>query len=904
MFNKTQVSTSVLLALSGLAATSAFAQAQLERVEVTGSSIKRIAAETSVPLTVISRDAIDRSGVSNVQELVDRLSSNNGSGLSLGQSIGDSAATGQSGASMRGLGRERTLVLVNGRRVTPYPFAGAGVDLNAIPLAAVQRIEILRDGASATYGSDAIGGVINFITRKDLQGGELSVSYEQPQEKAGKVTSIQGGGGFGDLTRDKFNVMGSFSYQKIDVIRASDRDFSLTGNRPDIGVVKSSGNSFPANAYLNNDDGNYVPRVAGFPTCAPPDSFKGGSNCRYDYSAKIDIVPASERFGGLARATAQLAPDHQLFAEFLYSKNEIILGSSQTPSSTSGRADYLYPAGGKFFPTAAVNAVSPGYKGDLIIAWRIVDGGQRITKVTNDMTRVVLGAEGTFAGWDYKAGLSKSKSKAKEDFVSGNFSDTGLVRVLKTGNVNPFGPNDAAGIALLKTAELSGNNRSSQTTIDAFDASMSRELFALAGGNAAMAVGIDVRKEKYLDGYSDIAGSGDIVGGSGTAGKVRGQRSTQGLFGELALPVLKGLEFTAALRADRFNATKGESRDGSFSTPDLSSTSPKLSFKWTPTNTMLVRGSLGKGFRAPGLNDLFSPAALTNSGGNFTDPYYNTLRTTTVGGVTRTGCQLSPNPNYCDTQLTVQNNSNTALKPEKSTTATLGLVFEPLADLSLGVDYFNIKVTNGIKSVTGDDILKDWFAKQTGPRASSSAYANRLILNSSGYLDYVKASLENVGSLKVQGFDLSAKYRMRSDVGTFTPAWDATLMNKASETNVVTGVVEDTLGKYRVGGPIIRFKQNYSLDWNTGAMGATLTYSRQSSYEDYDKASKVPHYDLWNLQGQYTGIKNLSIAVGVMNLLDKKPPSTVQEDYFQVGFDPTYAEIKGRSFYVRAGYKF
>ena len=894
MFKKTKLCTSVLIALSGLAATSAFAQQTLERVEITGSSIKRIDAETSVPVTVITRESIDKSGASNVQELVDRLSSNNGAGLSLGQSIGDSSATGQSGASLRGLGRERTLILLNGRRLSPYPFAGAGVDMNAIPLAAIERIEVLRDGASATYGSDAIGGVINFITRKDFRGGDLTVGLEVPSEKGGKVSSIQGGAGFGDLAKDKFNLLGTFSYQKYDVIRAADRAFSTTGNRPDIGVVKSSGNTFPANTYAA-DTGTYIPGVAGFPTCAPPDSFKGGRNCRYDYSAKIDIVPESKRLGGLLRATAQLAPDHILFGEFSYSKNEIILGSSQTPSSTTGRDDYLYPAGGKYYPTAAVNATRPGYTGDLVIAWRIVDGGQRLTKVTNDMTRALVGAEGTFVGWDYKAGLMQSKAKAKEDFITGNFSDTALVKALKTGNVNPFGPNDAAGLALLNGAQLSGNNRDSQTTTDGFDLSLSRELFAMGGGNAAIAFGVDLRKEKYLDGYSDIAGSGDIVGGSGNAGKVQGERKTQAFYGELNLPVIKDVEINAAVRSDRYTGTKGESRDGAFSSPNLSSTSPKLSIRWVPSKTLLLRASMGKGFRAPALNDLYAPSAGTNTGGNFTDPYYNTLR----------GCAAAPNPNYCDTQLTAVNNSNATLKPEKSKTATVGMVFEPIKDMSLGLDYFNIKVTNGIKRLTGDDILKDWFANQSGPTTSSSVYANRLILApGTGYLDYVNASLENVGSFKVSGFDFAAKYRIRSEFGSFTPGWDATLVTKSSETNVVTGDVEDTLGKYQVGGPVIRLKQNYSMDWDSGSWAAALTYFRQSSYEDYDKKTKVPHYDLWNLQGQYKGIKNAIITVGVLNLLDKKPPSTVQEDYFQVGFDPTYADVKGRSFYVRANYKF
>ncbi|WP_077035299.1 TonB-dependent receptor [Pelomonas sp. KK5] len=900
MFKRTQVCAGVLAVLGGMS-TAAIAQQQLERVEITGSSIKRIDAETSVPVTVITRDAIDKSGASNVQELVDRLSSNNGGGVSLAQSIGDASANGQSGASLRGLGRERTLVLLNGRRLSPYPFSGAGVDMNAIPLSAVDHVEVLRDGASATYGSDAIGGVINFITRKDMTGGNINVSYEKPQHKGGTVKSVGGGIGFGDLARDKVNVLGSFSYQKYDVIHASDRDFAQTGNRPDIGVVKTSGNTFPANATIPG--GAYIPGVAGFPNCAPPDSFNDGSssNCRYDYTHYVDIVPASKRLGAFTRATAQVAPDHQLFGEVVYSKNEILLGSSQTPSTTTGRAPYVYPAGGKYYPTAAVHAVDPTYNGDLRISWRIVDGGQRLTKVTNDMTRFMVGMEGTLAGWDYKTALSQTKANAREDFVSGNYSDTELVRVLKTGNVNPFGPNDAAGLALLHEAELSGNNRKSNTKNDAFDISASRELFAMSGGNAAVAFGLDLRRETYLDGYSDLAGSGDIVGGSGNAGKVSAKRQTQGLYAELNLPVIKTVELNAAVRTDRYTNTSGESRDGAFSSPNLSSTSPKFGLKWTPTKEILVRGSVGKGFRAPGLNDLYAPAAGTNTGGSFDDPFYNDINKTS----TKNGCAALPNTDHCNTQLTAINHSNANLKPEKSKTATLGFVFEPMKDLSLEIDYFSIKVTDGIKTLSGDDILKDWYKNQTGPTTSSSVFANRLVKDpATGYLDHVDASLENIGSFKAAGFDLAAKYRVRTAMGTFTPAWDATITTKSSETNVVSGVVEDTLGKYHLGGPVVRVKQNFILDWDGGSWGATVRYYRQSGYQDYDEVSHVKAYDLWNLQGQYKGVKNLILTVGVENLFDKKPSTSVQEDYFQVGYDPTYADVKGRSYYVRATYKF
>ena len=894
MFKRKSVNTAALLAL-GVIAAPAMAQQQLDRVEITGTSIKRIDAETALPVSVITRDNIDKSGASNVQELVDRLSYNNGGGIAMGQSIGDSSATGQTGASLRGLGRARTLVLLNGRRMPIYPFSGQGVDLNSIPLAAIERIEVLRDGASATYGSDAIGGVINFITRKDWRGGELSVGLETPHS-VGDVFSLSGGLGFGDLNKDKFNVLGTFNYQKYDPIRAKDRGYASTGNRPDLGIIKDSGNTFPANAVIPST-GQYVPLAANFPNCAPPDSFSypGATNCRYDYTHYIDLVPEQERYGALVKGTIAPSPDHTLFAEVAYSRNEIILGSSQTPSTTTGKPAYLDPGGGKWYPTAAVDAVQPGYRGPLRISWRMVDGGQRRDKVTNEVLRTVAGAEGTLAGFDYKAAFVYAEGKARDDYVSGIFSDTRLVQALATGLINPFGPNDAAGLAALKSAELSGNNRKSKTSNTGVDFTLSRELFNVGAGNAGIAFGGEFRKEKYHDGYSDIAGSGDIVGGSGNAGAVTGQRDVSGIFAEANFPVHKMLELNAAVRHDRYSGTKGESRDGSFSSPSLSSTSPKFSVRFTPMTGVLLRASAGKGFRAPALDNLYAPSAGTNTGSNYTDPFYEALR----------GCTAFPNTDHCSTQLTAVNNSNPNLKPEKSKTFTAGLVFELIKDTTVGIDYFDIKITNGIRALTGDDILKDWFKNQTGPTTSSSVFSSRLVRDPvTGYLDHVDASLENVGQARVKGFDLSARTRLRTEWGTFTPGWEGTILTKSTETNVISGDTVDNLGKYAVGGPVIRFKQTFSVDWDMGNWGVGARYFRQNGYQDYDEVSKVKHYDLADLQTTYKGVKNMIFTVGIRNLFDKKPPSTVQEDYFQVGFDPTYADVKGRTFYLRGTYRF
>ena len=894
MFKRKSINLAALLALGAAALPVAAQNTQLDRVEITGSSIKRIDAETSLPVSVISRDSINKSGASNVQELVDRLSYNNGGGLALGQSIGDGAANGQVGASLRGLGRGRTLVLLNGRRLPVYPFSGQGVDLNSIPLAAIERIEVLRDGASATYGSDAIGGVMNFITRKDFQGFDVSVGLEMPKT-VGDVFSLSGGGGIGDLAKDKWNILGTFNYQKYDPIRAKDRSYASTGNRPDIGVVKDSGNTFPANTFLATT-GAYVPGASNFPNCAPPDSYAGRSNCRYDYTHYIDLVPESDRYGALVKGTVAVNQDNTLFAEVAYSRNEIILGSSQTPSTTTGKDDYLYPAGGKYYPTAAVDAVSPGYRGDLVLAWRMVDGGQRRTQVTNQVTRTVLGAEGTLAGFDYKAAFVYAEGKAREDFISGNYSDTRLVQALKTGLINPRGPNDAAGLAALRSAELSGNNRNSKTSNAGGDFTLSRELFNVGAGNLGVAFGGELRKEKYLDGYSDIAGSGDVVGGSGTAGKVQANRDVGGVFGEANFPVLKSLEINAAVRYDKYSGTHGSSRDGSADTKDLSATSPKLSVKFTPMTGLLFRASAGKGFRAPALDNMFAPASLTNSGGNFTDPNYDRIK----------GCAVVSNTNYCDTQLTVQNNSNTTLEPEKSKTFNVGMVFEMIKDTTLSVDYFDMKITNGLRFLSGDDIMRDWYKHQVpGTFTSTSIFANRLVVDpATGYLDYVRASWENVGKLRTAGFDFSARARLRTAYGSFTPGWEATLLTKSEESIVGTGTTRDNLGKYNLGGPVVKLKQTFTVDWDKDAWGASIRYFRQNGYEDYDEKAHVKAYDLFDVQGQFRGIKGVTLTAGIRNLFDKKPPVTNQQDYFQVGFDPTYAAVQQRSFYIRGNYRY
>ena len=197
----------------------------LERVEITGSAIKRIEGESALPVTVITRQEIDQLGVVNAAQLVDKLVANSGQGYQLANALGDGGRPGFSGASLRGLGSNSTLILLNGRRMAVYAFDGGAVNLQQIPFAAIERVEVLRDGASAIYGTDAVAGVINFITRKDYSGLQVFGGAFLPQEKGGEQYQANILAGWGDLAKDRFNIFGVLSYTDQNAVNSFDRDF-------------------------------------------------------------------------------------------------------------------------------------------------------------------------------------------------------------------------------------------------------------------------------------------------------------------------------------------------------------------------------------------------------------------------------------------------------------------------------------------------------------------------------------------------------------------------------------------------------------------------------------------------------------------------------------------------------
>ena len=954
MFKTTKLCRGLMLAFgSSLALASLPTLAQdAQRVEITGSSIKRIDTEAALPVTVVTRKEIEQSGVTSAAELLERLSASNGQGYNQTLALGDSARPGFSGASLRGLGSNTTLILLNGRRLAVYALDGGSVDLNSIALGAIERVEILRDGASAVYGTDAIAGVINFITRKDFRGGEVSVSVRRPQASGGgQVDSGSVTAGFGDLGKDRFNVFGNLSYDKNKELKASDREFSKTAflpNAPGGRFDRTSGNTFPASIGVPGV-GTVNPGVG--KGCFAPFSFQTSatSACRFDYASVIDIMGPQERKAGLLRGTFALSSDHELFAE--YNKTTTVSSFPVSPTPASEQTTFngdplLYPAGGKYYPQAinpATGKLENGVlwyvpntssltrfvplSGNLSIFWRTLEAGPRTNQSDASQDRIVLGAKGTFGKWDYDTAFLRSTSKATESYINGWLSETKLLRSTCPGStapcgplnpnytpgtmnpaINPWGFQDAAGLAALEATKILAPTRISKSTRESVDGRMSGDLMKLPAGNLLVAIGAEHRKESFNDQPLAVLTSGDVIGGGGDQQPVNGSRKVDALFGEVNAPVMQGLEAFAQLRHDKYS--------------DFGkTTNPKVGFRWQLLPSTVVRASYGTGFRAPTLPDLLQPISQTNTGGSYNDPYFEAKNGNCFDA---SGQPTAVNtPSYCQAQLTVKQGGNPNLGPEKSKQWNLGIVFQPMRDWSITVDAWEIRMRDQIAIADADDVLATFISQfLVDPNVAYDAstaklsVAGKAALNAGatgvgvvknttvgstkfGYLDYVSAQFNNIASITTRGIDLSIKGVLaRTSVGQFNGAFETSYLNSRRQDG------QDTLGQYLSTGPVVRTKNSVAIDWNQGSWNANMNYRWQSSYLDAGGARTVGSYEKFDVAVAYTGIKNLTLRLGIQNLLDRDPPYSRQGEYFQVGYDPTYADPLGRTFTFAAKYAF
>ncbi|MCC7152866.1 MAG: TonB-dependent receptor [Rubrivivax sp.] len=642
MLTRTKINAAALAVIGGAVAltmlpTAGYAQ---ERIEVTGSRIKRVDAEGSLPVTTITRDELEASGVTSVAEFVRTLPFAQAGNF---RPQSGSSAAGYASADLRGLGAERTLILLDGRRLPKAPQVGSSSDMNSIPMAAIERVEILTDGASAIYGSDAIGGVINFITRKDFQGVEFSVGYTDPVTAGGSKREVSAVIG---LSGDKGRILGGFTNTKRGMVFTSQRPW---GQR--LGATP-----YGNNAYILSS-GVYAPLPGPDGTCESigANFYTDANNlCAFNFNAVAADEQEIENMAVFVRGEYQFAPDWSVFINTSVSRVDSFGRYAPVPGAVRLGADS--PANPLGEP--------------ILLLHRYAAAGNRDDYSTTNLYDLGAGIRGSIGGKiDVEAGARMTESVFKR--LGYNYIVRAQAQAaINNGSYNPADPYNASEDVL--NSIKATISRDAIYNIKEVYANASMPLFKMDGGDASAFVGIEYRKENYKDQYDSLSEAGEILGSAGNS--AGGGRNVSALAGELLFPISKILEASLSARYEKYSDYGSDF-------------SPKASVKFKPLPSLALRASVGKGFRAPSLDILTQK--VTFSAESVEDARTCAVLACTDGAIQR------------DTYFT----ANPSLTSEKSNQFSVGALWDVSSNFSLKLDYWSTKIKSMIREVEAQDLV-------------------------------------------------------------------------------------------------------------------------------------------------------------------------------------------------------
>ena len=924
------VSRSVALAFGGLAvalpASQVLAQQQqqlervevLERVEITGSRIKRIEAETAAPVQILTRDDIERTGKQTIQEVLRSITAD--STGSIPSSFSNGFASGSAAVSLRGLGVNSTLVLVNGRRMSTYGLADDGtrtfVDLNSLPLDAIERVEVLKDGASAIYGADAVGGVVNVILRKNYAGAAMGASYGQTGDSDGKQIRITGSYGIGNIDTDKYNGFISLEWQSTDNIWSRDRGFigqsdlrSLDYFDVTIGAPRQWLN--PPNPGLGSPYG--TTRAAPLPgsgtrvNVIPCDASQKDPTtglCLYNPYDDREIQPEFDRLNIFGRFAYQFTPSVQGYTELGYFQTKMFANSPPRTNFDGG----VFNPGDPFnplvvHPAMILPASHPDntFGVDRVLYYRAYELGNG-HDTDNRVFRGLVGLQGSHYGWDWDTGLLYTESKLKNTNLGFIVYDT-MQAALNNGTYRVNSPNTTDPSVLAAVSpRLETEPKSSVTSID-FKAS--RELMKLDGGSLGLALGAEYRKEKANNPPVPGTDTASIVGLGYSAFDM--SRNVWAVYGEVVAPVTKWLELNAALRYDDYSDFGG-------------TWNPKIGFKLQPISQVAFRGTYSEAFRAPG------PAEV--GGASF--------------GFTTYGILSQGNPN---------------IQPETAKSYTLGVILEPIANLSATFDWWKIDRKNEIvqadpNSIIGSNPVNGGVPNSQVPGALPGTF---IYYDVDGAISTVTGFYRNAAKTSTDGYDIEVRYRWNmQDIGRFTPQLFWTHVNSFKRTDDQGNTFEyaGTHGPLvqSAGGGGPKDRGTLTMTFERGSWAATLAANYVSaitavdhqgettdsdgpgsgtitnantgvSYPDNGQYNcgvfdtngnpyggcKLASFTTWDLFAKWTPMKNLDLNFSIQNLFDKAAPF---DPYlvltYGINYNQTWhqAGAVGRFFTIGANYKF
>jgi iron complex outermembrane receptor protein len=901
-------------------------QQQLERVEVTGSAVRRIDAEAALPVQILKAEDIERTGATSVTDLLRKLPVTTGFGES--GSVGGTSY-GFSGVSIHNVGEQRTLVLLNGHRIAQFGgqtltgFAAA-IDLNSLPISAIDRIEILTDGASALYGSDAIAGVVNFITKRNTNVSDVTVGFSSPSGGAQEFRA-SGTLAFGTLENDGYNVMLTLSYDDRNKLNSIDRDFASTGklffsaNGKNYRFQQFSPSPIPANAL--NDNGELISPWQRTNGSCPPKTFRAiepytidgvdyvDDYCGFDYVGELEIYPERKRKTALASLTKRIG-DHDLFADVLWSEKQNISRIAPVPGG-------IFIAAGSELHNSYLSPL--GIAGDSVAFYRIYDLGKRTSDDTAQFFDLALGSRGFFYNWDYYAAYTHSESDVKGN-ISGYPGALAVGRLTSGGALNPFvlpGQQTPEGNEALAAVNYIGYWDGGVSTLDTFSLRGSRDLMAMSGGPMLLGLGANYNRENFeskpslfaqglltdpvkgtlCDPVNAPEGCDQRFGDASAKPPYSAGRNSYGIFGELVMPALKNLEVTLSARYDHYSDFGGAATG-------------KGSFRWTPVSTLLVRGSVGNGFHAPTVPQV---NAVLQSYGVTSDDYTCTPELRQVADSLNAQCQ--PGQRQYD-QLA---GGNPNLQPEKSQQASLGFRFEPSTALSFGVDWWWVKISDAFGQLTEQEVFAN-------PLQYSNSWAvQRDIGTGVDYLAF-KADNQNLGKSYHSGFDIDFSGRMNTQIGNLTSGIKATYMMREDQQLQKDGPYFSAIGDNgELGAVTFRWQGVWSTTLKTEHFAHTLGFNFMSGYRDQEAVVEVLdgsgnvtglepvrlEVDNWytfDWQTQWTPTNHIALNVGILNIFDKDPPLSLSTGGVnkgqQFGYEDRYYDPRGRTYYANFSYKF
>lgn len=826
------VSMATLLALGSYASHAAEAEKteeeKIEKIQVTGSRLKGVDMEGANPVQIFDRDDLTSRGYSTLSDFLRDLPQASSAGTFTengGVAGNDGSPAGSAGVSLRGLGSSSTLVLVNGRRVAVDSFTNgfdSFVNVNSIPMSALDRVEVLTDGAASVYGSDAIAGVINFILRKEVEGQEISVSYGDDTEDSNfgryNLTYVAG------INTDNSNTTLVVDYFDRKALFNSDRPIEVT---------------FKSNTRVTVDGTDYAEDWCG------DDTRNGGSRCNYDYVIQRAIQPDTQALGATVNHIYRLNDGKEFFAEAMYQHNT---GSAyDSAASFDVRIDGDSPFVPARFATA--NALD-GSVDRIRVRSRFPE--QRIQDYDTTSYRLLAGLRGEWQDWSWETAATYGKTENEITHVSGYIGKAKLAAAIADGSFDPFnlGRNNSESV-LASVREIAP--RLGESEVMSWDFNIAGDLpVELSGGYISAVFGGEVRSEEIADRPSAVAQADGIYGLG--ASDAQADRSQYALYGEFNIPLLDSLDAIAAVRYDRYSDFGGD-------------INPKLSLRFRATDDLILRASWSTGFRAPSLSQLGAGTSLTAN-------YIDCGSDQPFDGLCGTfGAQFG------ELEFDQETLGNTGLDAESSEALNIGASWNLTANLQLTADYWRYD-HNDIVDVDANTTLRACI-NGTAPVVNTEAALNGAfgcVVDSGDDLVFLRTGFFNVGSQETDGLDVKLNYRLvGTAVGTFDFYANASRTFSYKRQITADSPKQDLLGKLSGAAEIARpeLVADFGADWTGEAWSASLSAHYISSLGDGDFKFDNETVSSWlTLSGSvgYDITDHQSLLLSVRNLTDKAPP--------------------------------